>query len=224
MTVTLTQLIERVRQRTDTVNSDFVTDAEITQLLNCSYNELYGLLVTKSLHRQETSYVLTLTGAAEYAMPSDFFALIGAYRTVGDDMVPLERFPDKFQPGTRSGDAMMYRVHGTRLVLYPIPSSGTYTVVYIPLPGVMTDGTDTMDGVLGWEEFVVIDTAIQVLDKEESNTMHLEVKRDRILRRINDESQAVEFTETPRILNVRDGWRSISDPADWTGPTDDWDF
>jgi hypothetical protein len=48
-----------------------------------------------------------------------------------------------------------------------------------------------------------------------------------ILKRIADEAQMVEFTETPRLLNAREGWRMQRDPADWTNGTDfgdGWDY
>lgn len=46
-TMTLTQLITAVRQRADFVNSQFVTDAELTSYINQSYFELYDLLIQK---------------------------------------------------------------------------------------------------------------------------------------------------------------------------------
>ncbi len=223
MAVSLSTLRTRIRQRTDTENSEFVTDAELTQLINTSYNELYGLLVRASMHRAETVEEITANGSGSYTLPDDFFSLIGVYRTYDTDKVPLERFPDKFRPGTRTGDATMYRVAGAELVLYPKPSSGAYDLVYVPVPDELTADADTVDGALGWEEFIVIDASINVLEKEGSNTATLERRRQMILDRIADEAQLVEFTETPRILNVRDEWRIIRDPADWTGPTDPWD-
>jgi hypothetical protein len=229
MAVTLAQLITRIRQRTDTENSEFITDAELTQLINTSYKELYGLLVRASLHRAETTYAVVTDGSASYTLPTDFFGLIGVYRTYSQDKVPLERFPDKFRPGERTGDATMYRVVGSAVVLYPKPSSGTYDLVYIPVPGELVSAADELDGVLGWEEFVVLDAAINVLEKEGSNTTTLERKRAMILQRISDEAQMVEFTETPRIQNVRAPWRDLSDPADWApgrgdGYDDGWEW
>lgn len=214
MATTLLQLRTRVRQRADIVGSDFVTDTELTQLINTAYNELYGLLVTKSLHRAETTYNVVTDGSAGYTVPVDFFGLIGVYRTEGEDKIPLERFPDKFRPGTRTGDATMYRISGSTLVLYPNPSSGTYELVYIPVPAELSADDDTLDGVLGWEEFVVLEAAICCLEKEESDTAKLEYKRDRILKRIQDEAAAVEFTETARVESVRALDREYRDPSD----------
>ncbi len=216
--VTLAEMITRVRQRTDTVNSDFVTDAEITQLVNTAYKELYGMLVTKTLHRAETTYDFEADDSASYPLPSDLFSVIAVYRNEGEDMYPLERFQDKFRPGTRSGEATMYRVQGVNLILYPKPSSGDYTVIYVPLPADLSDPADMLDGVLGWEEFVVLEAAICVLEKEESDTSKLEYKRDRILKRIRDEAEGVELTETPRLVNVR-SWSAGKNYCDT-----DWDL
>jgi hypothetical protein len=213
MAETLANLRTRIRQRTDTENSGFVTDAELTQLINTAYKELYGLLVRKSLQRAESVETITADGSESYDLPDDFLGLIGVYRNWGEHTTPLERFPDKFRPGTREGDALMYRLVNESIVLYPRPSGGTYDLVYIPVPEDLSVDTDTLEGVLGWEEFVVIDAAINVLAKEESDTRMLEMKRARILQRIEDEANVVEFTETPRILNVNETWRRPVDPA-----------
>jgi hypothetical protein len=225
MATTLLQLRTRVRQLADIVNSDFVTDAELDARINVSYKELYGLLVRASLHRSEEVALVECDGSESYRVPDDFFGLIGIYRSIGEDKIPLERFPDKFRPGSRTGDATMYRISGSDLVLYPKPSSGVYDMVYIPVPDTATADDDVIDGVLGWEEFLVLDVAIYCLEKEESDTSKLELKRDRILKRIQDEAQIAEFTETPRIGNSRDDWRQLTDPADYMPyRNDDWDL
>lgn len=212
MAVTLATLKTRIRQRTDTENSEFVTDAELTQLINTSYKELYALLVRKSLQRAESVSTITADGSAQYDLPVDFVGLIGVFRNYGEYTTPLERFPEKLRPGSLTGDATQYRLVNSTVVLYPRPSSGTYDVVYIPLPADLSADADTLDGVLGWEEFVVIDVSICVLEKEESDTTKLEYKRDRILKRIEDEAQMVEFTETARVQNTREQ------------PDEDWDW
>lgn len=228
MATTLATLRTRIRQRTDTENSEFVTDAELTQLINTSYKELYGLLARKSLQRAESVEVIAADGSSSYDLPSGFLSLIGVFRDYGEYKTPLERFPEKFRPGSRTGDAKFYRIVGSTVVLYPKPSSGTYDVVYIPIPADLVDDDDTVDGVLGWEEYVVIDVSINVLAKEESDTRHLEGRLAKIHQRIEDEAQLVEFTETPRLLNVHETWRQHVDPASQdrlvSGDGWDWDF
>lgn len=210
----LLEIRTRVRQRSDTENSTFVTDAELNQLINTSYAELYALLIRHSLQRAEITFPIAANGAADYALPADFFSVIGVYHIPSsDNSYPLERLPDKFRPGTRSEEVSTgYRLTGNRLMLYP-RSTGSYELVYIPVPGLMTLDTDQMDGVLGWEEFVVVDAAIKVMHKEESNTNHLLLERQHLIDRIMDEANAVEFTTTPMIQNVYDDWRDGIDPV-----------
>jgi hypothetical protein len=209
---TLAQLIERIRQRTDTVGSEFVTDAEITQLINTAYKELYALLVRKSLQRAESVQTIVADGSAFYPLNSDFVGLLGVYRVLGDERLPLKRHSDRFRPGSRQGDAVSYRLVNSTVELYPQPTSGEYELVYVPLPGELTDPTDELDGVLGWEEFVILDAAICVLEKEESDTTKLERKRGRILQRIEDEAQLADLHSVVRIEDTRD-YDTLADPA-----------
>jgi len=215
MATTLLQLRTRVRQRADVENSTFISDIELNQLINTSYSKLYGLLIRHSLQRAESVFTLTATGAASYALPSDFFSCIGVYYLRSTEpAVPLERLPDKFRPGTRTeSTATHYRLTGATLTLYP-RTSGSYEMVYIPIPGTLVLDADVLDGVLGWEEFVVVDAAIAVLHKEESDAKHLLFERQELMNRVIDEANAVEFTTTIKIQNVYDDWRENSDPAD----------
>lgn len=202
---TLSELRTRVRQRTDNENSNFVTDDELTQLINTEYKELYGLLVRYSLQRTESTSTISADGSSSYALPSNFYSLIGVFRTEGQAQVRLSRFGERFRPGTVTGTACQYRLQGANIVLYPTPSSGTYTVLYIPVPSDLSADADTVDGVLGWEELVVINAAIKVLQKEEADTSVLKQDRQELLMRIKMEADAVEFTEDWVVADVRRG-------------------
>jgi hypothetical protein len=206
--VTLSALISRIRQRSDNEHSgsSFVTDAELTRLINVSYAELYGHLVRYSMNTVESLTTITATGAASYSLASDFFSLISVYRVSGDNRLRLERHSNRHRLGaTPSGDASTYRIINNTIEFYPRPSGGTYEVVYLPICGELVDGTDTVDGVLGWEEYLVIDCAIHILDKEESDTKNLRQDRAVILQRIQDEAAAAEMNESWVIESDRIG-------------------
>src|SRR5690606_9023000 len=128
------------------------------------------LLLRKPLQRAESVETITADGSPFYALPADFLGVIGVFRDAGEVKYPLKRFPDKFRPGNRQRIAHYYRLQGNTLVLFPKPTTVTYALVYIPLPGTLSTDSDELDGVLGWEEFVVIEASINVLTKEESNT------------------------------------------------------
>lgn len=194
--VTLATLRTRIRQRTDNEHSQFVTDSELTDLVNTEYQELYAKLVTHGLQRVESTQTITANGATAYTLSSDFYSLIGIYRHEGDVRIRLERFSERFRPGTIAGPASHYRLVGHDIVFYPNPPSGTYTVVYIPESGTLSADDDTVDGCLGWEELIVISCAIKVLQKEEADVTELKADKQAMLRRIEDERAAMEFTES----------------------------
>jgi hypothetical protein len=220
--VTLTELISRIRQRSDNehTGSTFVTDAEITRLINVSYAELYGHLIRWSLNMVEELETITATGAANYDLPSDFYSLVAVFRVSGDNRIRLERHSSRHRLGaTPSGEASTYRVINNTIEFYPRPSGGTYEVVYVPVCGQMAAPDDTMDGVLGWEEYVVIDCAIHILDKEESDTRQHRADRDAILKRIEDEATAAEMNESWVVESDRGygGESLLRDLSDITG-------
>lgn len=71
--MTLTQLIAAVRQRADFVNSQFVTDAELTSYINQSYFELYDLLIQKygdNYYVADPAVFATDGASAQYVLPN----------------------------------------------------------------------------------------------------------------------------------------------------------
>jgi len=219
--VTLATMRTRVKQRCDQEYSDseFVTTAELDQLINTSYAELYGLLVRHSLHRTETVYSITATGAASYALPADIFAVLGVFRVDGTTTkAMMPRHDHRKRPDTSvTGPAITYRVIGSSVEFIPVPTSGTYEIVYVPTPTTVVEDDDSLDGVLGWEEYVVVDCAIKILQKEESDTASLQRDRERLAARIVDEANHVEMTEGLVVANVRNTLTSYTE-GDYIGP------
>lgn len=204
--VTLSALRTRIRQRSDQEHtaSSFVTDAEINGLINTSYAELYGNLVRSGIQSSETTYSVPVDGSESYALPADFYAMLGVFQVVNGHSIRLRRHDVRHRPNsTDRGDALTYRLSGMTVILNPRPTSGTYEIVYVPIPGTLTADDDELDGVLGWEEYVVLDCAIKILDKEESESRHLRAERERLLARIQDEAAAVEMTETWTVAITR---------------------
>ncbi len=218
---TLAQIRTRIRQRSNNehTNGQFVTDAELTGLINVSYKDLYGTLVDYSLHRSETTYPVTANGAASYSLPADLYALLNVYLVENGCRTRLPRHSDRQRPDTNNnGTASSYRVRGSSLVFDTVPASGSYEVDYIPVPADLSADIDELDAVLAWDEYVVVDVSIKVLQKEgsleEANMLMSE--RERILRRIENQANASEFTETRIIEDVRNdvAWNR-RDEGDW---------
>ncbi len=209
---TLAQIRTRVRQRSDNEHTGgFVTDPELNQLINNRYKELYEKLVIHSQQRTESVQTITATGASSYTLNGDFYALLGVWRyDQGLGYVWMHRHDHRVVPdSTRPGDGETYRLVGATIEFNPMPTSGTYRVSYVPVPSELADDADEMDGVLGWEEYVVCGAALDVLVKEEAEEAAMQQLRFDMARledRIKFAAQQVELSEFPSIAQVRSGY------------------
>jgi hypothetical protein len=127
--VSLADLILRCRQRADMINTQFVTDSEITSYLNESLGELYDLIVQNAgqeffLRRawiEETApanppdasfngYMVRDAQDGTYAvLPPDFYRLLGVEAHFGDGIPWLMRpytFTQRFMNSPRNNSFM----------------------------------------------------------------------------------------------------------------------
>lgn len=190
----------------------------MNQYLNDSYLELYDLLVTKfEDYYVKDAYAFTLA-SGEYILdlPADFYKSIGLDRKItGNDYYPLDPFNFRNRnfkrlPSRRMGlyPNVQYRILGDKIHFMPEDlAPGDYRIWYIPRATLMSDDADTIDGVNGWEEYVVIDAAIKCLVKEESDITALQLAKNDITNRINIAAQNRDAGETSEIQDVRtDYW------------------
>jgi hypothetical protein len=61
---------------------------------------------------------------------------------------------------------------------------------------------DTFDGISGWEEYIVVDAAIKMLNKEESDVGVLSKEKDRLVLRITAASANRDIAEPEPIADV----------------------
>lgn len=197
----------------------FVTDAEIDRLINLGYQELYGYLVRQGMHRTESTTTVTADGSSTYALPADFYALLTVHRVEDGVGYMLGRHDHRTRPRTDLGSvAHTYRIIGARIALNPVPDDASeYEVRYIPIPGTLSADADELDGVLGWEEYVVLYVAAKLLQKEGSFNAAEALRNNmrELLERIKDEAQAAEMTEGTVVQNVTSG-RQAYTPGDFT--------
>jgi hypothetical protein len=186
-TLTLTQLIAAVRQRADFVNSQFVTDTELTSYINQSYFELYDLIVQcyGNNYYVQIPYTFVTDGVNQFFnLPADFYKLLGVDLSLSnglnqDSWVTIRpfNFSDRNRfavPNFQSFYGvtnMRYRLNENQIWLTPIPSANqTMRIWYIPELITLVAPTDTLDQISGWGEYVIVDACIKALAKEESDT------------------------------------------------------
>lgn len=225
---TLLQLRTRIRQRTDNEHTGgFVEDPELNQLINTKVLELYELLVLEGLHRAESTYVISPTSVvpavSSYNLPADVFSIMGVHgkRSAQDSGYWLDRHDHRVMPNPYvPADAESYRVVGPSIEFNPCPTSGIYTVRYVPIPAELVDDADTFDGGLGWDEWLVCGVAVDVLTKEDGdpNTINVLLGRQaKQEQRIRRAAQNQEMSNYPTIAKVRPGsFDRVILPGDFT--------
>lgn len=179
---TLAQLRTRTRERANMENSTFVTDSELNRYINYSINSLRDKMIQKDEEYFATSTTFSLVdGTEEYSLPADFYKVISC-QMLGDNQLyfPMKRFDyselnESARPLYYSGADIRYKIRASKLVVNPSTQIGGRTVklLYVPIPTELSIDADTMDGFNGWDEYVVLASAIKCLQKEEQDVSDL---------------------------------------------------
>ncbi len=198
-----------------------ITNAEADREINKGYKELYGYLIRHGMHRAEEVYEITTDGSRTYDLPSDLLAVLTVHRVDGDDnayRLPRHDLRVRVSSAFGSGVAQSYRVVGATIEFNPLTSGETIEVRYVPVPGDMVADADQLDGVLGWEEYVVLYAAVKFLQKEGSHKTAMALQNDmrELLERIKVEARASEFTEGQVVQRTRTGTTDPLLPGSYT--------
>ena len=197
--VDLKTLRTRARQRADMENSGFVKDSELNTFINSSIRELYDLLISKfgdDYYLTDSTISLTVS-TDTYDLPTDFYKLVGADLLISPTDEPItlqpfmfaERNRYRFRNGTYFyGDSeYKYRIMGNSIKFIPQPNNNYQAKLwYIPAFTELEVDSDEFDGINGYEEWVIIDAAIKMLVKEESDTQQLERAKAQQTQRIEN--------------------------------------
>jgi hypothetical protein len=196
LTVTLGNLRDAVRDAADCENDPRVTDAKLDRVINAAIKALHAKCVAESEDDFTKTATLTTTpGTAPVDLPADFLKLrhvmwlpSGATRYERVLRFALQEFTLYDTTGGWSrGKRVQYRLigrtalHREQIFFIPTPTAAHSVIVhYVPAPTVLTLITDTYDGRSGFEEWVICDAAIRILNAEESDVSVLMAERARI--------------------------------------------
>lgn len=195
MSVTLLQLKTRARERADQVNSNFVEDSELTNYINASIAELYDLMVAAygSDYFLSSSNFNIVANTDTYNLPADFYKLMGVDINIDNNNWFSVR-PFNFNERNRNqditwgllnGPSIRYRLLGSTIKFNPVPDSAySARLWYIPKAAILTADSDVFDDLNQWAEYVVVDAAIKMMQKEESDVSVLMKQKQELKRRI----------------------------------------
>ena len=215
------------QQRADRVGSLYVTKSEWNSYINQAYYELYDLLITTN----EDYYVapratFTTDGSSNYDLPTgastSYSGAPAFYKLYGVDLgldssqnawVTLKKFNfisrNRFVfPQITTSLAgvfnLQYRVVGSKIHFIPTAVSGQVIGLwYFPRLTTLLADTDVVDGISGWEEYVIVRAAKYALDKEESDTSKLDSEILFMKQRIEETAMNRDAGQPDAISNVR---------------------
>lgn len=186
MAIQLSEIRQRARQRADMENSNFVTDNELNFYINQSIAELHDILIQAygEDYYVKSSTFQTVAGQEGYSLGSiitdnDFYKLRGVDAKLNsDDWFTLQRF--NFNERNRFQNFgvwdflgitnVRYRILGSEIRFVPLPDRDLdVRIWYVPKAATLVDDTDSYDDINGWIEYVIVDAAIKMLNKEESD-------------------------------------------------------
>lgn len=211
-TMTLAELRNAVRDRADMKNQSgdysnaFITDSVLNGFINQSYFELYDLLVGAygENYSVASPYFINTDGVNQFFnLPADFYKLLGVDVQVTSPVSnnafwTLKEFSfaerNKYAvPNTQlyfGITNLRYRIQGDQLWLNPLPQvNQTVRLFYIPRMVTLALDTDTVQGVSGWTEYIIVDAAIKCLQKEESDVSVFMAQKQALLARIEAMAQ-----------------------------------
>lgn len=240
--LSLFELRLRSKQRADRVNSQFVKLAEWNYFINIAAKELYDLLITV----YEDYYVAPrLTFATDginqaFALPNgqNYSAAPAFYKIFGVDLgldnsanawatIKKFNFISRNQyvyPQITSTFLgvfnLRYRVVGDNIMFIPTPSAGqTVGLWYFPRLATLLQDSDILDGVSGWEEYVIVRAAKYALDKEESDTAKLDSELLFMKERIESSASNRDAGQPDTISDVRTRGDSYGGGWGMSGPS-----
>jgi hypothetical protein len=230
---TVGNLILEAQQRCNKENSLFYTQQELVSMVSQSYKELFDKLITAYGDDIEvaTPYSYT-TGQNQqmYPLPSDFYKLLLCEVALNpqdpNSYVTLRKFnliqknlwnyPNVF---TFYGITnLRYRLSGDNLMLVPQTQGGqTVRIWYVPRPSQLVLLTDIVDGIAGWEEYIVADVCIKMLAKEESDVSVFAAYKAELNKRIDEMSKNRILAEPQTVSDSKTRNFSWGDTGDGYG-------
>ncbi len=223
----LDDLITMARQLAEQEVSTFISEPEIVFRLNARIAQLYDMLVAADADRFVQEASLTTTSASgppwTVELPADFYQIRGLDFVSGRSRYPLEPYTlqERNFDGGSSGwpfsdrSSIRYRVAGQGFVSDDVgdlvdllhfdcnPGNSTLALYYVPAAPQLVDGEDVLNGVNGWEDWIVLKVAIDMMNKEESDPSALMAQCSEIEQRVKHLSTTRDSGRAPRVSDVR---------------------
>lgn len=196
--VTLAALRAKARERADMVGSLFITDTadSLDQWINEGAQKLHDLYVQAygEDYVEKSAVLTTIAGTSDYALPADFYKLLGVGLMVDGEMKTVRLYNRAERNRFRGASSLpgrylpKYKLTAGLLRLLPAPTAVvTGEIVYSPLlqvtngvtvTNLLVDPADTINFPNGAERFVVKYAARIAMSKQETNVSDITLELD----------------------------------------------
>lgn len=192
--VTLTNLLTKIRNRGELRTTGLFTDGELTEYINGSIAHLYDLISEADESLFFTSSTISVvSGTDNYSLPATYYRLLGvdvAYPQAASGRVALERYNFRERHFYQLASPVQpyetrYEVRGGKLWLYPSPTwSGTIYLGFIATAPSLTTGSDTWDTINLWDEWVLLDVLVKCAGKRREDAQLWMARQEKVEARI----------------------------------------
>lgn len=193
--ITLEDLKTQARQRADQEESEFVSDSELTGYINSSIAELHDLFIASyndDYFMEQYEFVSDGINVA-FDLPADFYKVRGVdCKFANNSWATVKRFnfnkrndDNNFAWNLSGLPYLEYRLVGNQIRFNRVPDANvSFRIFYHPVATKLVDDSDTLDDLNGYSEYVVVDTAIKMMQKEESDARVLMAQKEALRQRI----------------------------------------
>lgn len=224
MTITLAQLRQQARERADMTESTFVQNSELNSYINNSIAELHDLLIgayNEDYYMDSVEFT-SIANQIEYDLPNgtNYSAKPAFYKLRGVD-TKLSTGPNqwatvkRFNFNRRNEDQnsyawnllglpyLEYRLVGTKIRFNRVPDANTqFRIFYHPKAVVLVNDNDVFDDINAYSEYVIVDAAIKMMQKEESDVTVLLGQKEALRQRIQDMAQNRDANEPESVTDI----------------------
>lgn len=215
VTRTLAQMRQEVRDLADEPSTVYITDAMIDRWLNAGLRKVYEMAYMADPIAYDLTLdtsITTVANTVEYTLPTALWKLTAVDLNDGSEwraLKPLKFYSHRNHYSASTGQPSRYMLRGrTALRLYPTPSSAyALRVWYVPAYTVLSNDSDTFDGLNGWEEYGVLDAVAKVKLKKEDSINEVLAMQAAIMRDIEERATERDMLQSEGIQPTKgDYW------------------
>lgn len=163
----------------------FISDTELTRLVNLKIRELYDLLVEArggDYYANEATIAI-VGGTSRYPLPLDFYQLLSVTLEWAAERFELvwpvgtmrQRVPLQNWRQWSEREPKGYKLRASQLEFLPVPTSAvTCRLQYVPAFVDLVADADAFDGINGWEKMAAVGVALEMLAIEKRSNGKLE--------------------------------------------------